>query len=65
MTEYNNRIEIDFTDKNGKHHKDVYGIKQQACAYARLLSELGYHVNSVFDVYGNEQLDWGQKNDDS
>ena len=58
MMEYNNVIKIRFTDKAGRQQEDVYGIKHQACAYARLLSELGYHVHDVFDVYRNEPIDW-------
>lgn len=58
MTQYNNRIEVDFTDKKGQRHRDVYGIKEQACAYARLLSELGYHIHEVTDKYAQKPVKW-------
>lgn len=59
----NERIRIDFThkpgsDKAGKRDSDIMGDKAQACAYARLLNELGYPIHEVTDVYKNQPIDW-------
>ncbi len=55
---YNQRIVIDFTDPSGRRHKEVHGIKKQACDAARYMNTVGYHINEVRDEYTNQTIDW-------